>query len=550
MAMKIKDGLFIGDAETSQSEDFINDNKISNLINLAGREVPNIWAPHGLVYMTFNWEDRPDFKLGLNVYKHPSNIGPGDFISDMVEFIDISIMHGISVLLFSRNGTGRCTAAICIYLMVKYRWGFEKAFEYVYSKKPDVNLNRGFVQQLYAFDKHLLLLHAGPEHNQFINSKQDSHDPSASLSVIASTVLSKNDYSRWKDWNPAYLMHKDAHDADYDKDELILVYSYINSKVSITALPGPYRAMLDAPAKHSKLRFTDYKGENTPRPQYPLRGILKKNGKKDQKQDIPDQMRSTREDDYRDQSIGVRETPRSSHEDKANPSSRSNGQHRPQSNGSSSMRDYSSNGAMHDDLYGFVGVDSEPKPSHSNDNQNRQGSAEERLRKLMDGLTQNGRNSATSSITNSNGSSSLNFTKNDLMKTSQEKEIDLSEIYGRNRSDRSVMSNGSLSSDIRRGLQTPQPESNTSSSRRIDSRQDAVKAYEEIQKSRVTKARHDSNTILPTRSTAVKAAWTDNPIASSSQSMKRPTSDDAVSIDSSILSANTNDKNVPAKQYR
>jgi len=35
-AAKIKDGLFVGDEETSMSEVFINDNKISNLINLSG----------------------------------------------------------------------------------------------------------------------------------------------------------------------------------------------------------------------------------------------------------------------------------------------------------------------------------------------------------------------------------------------------------------------------------------------------------------------------------------------------------------------------------
>jgi len=33
---KIKDGLFFGDEETSMSEVFINENKISNLINLSG----------------------------------------------------------------------------------------------------------------------------------------------------------------------------------------------------------------------------------------------------------------------------------------------------------------------------------------------------------------------------------------------------------------------------------------------------------------------------------------------------------------------------------
>jgi hypothetical protein len=55
MAAKLKDGLFIGDADTSFSEEFINDNKISNLVNLSGREVPNNWAAHGLVYLTFYW---------------------------------------------------------------------------------------------------------------------------------------------------------------------------------------------------------------------------------------------------------------------------------------------------------------------------------------------------------------------------------------------------------------------------------------------------------------------------------------------------------------
>jgi hypothetical protein len=38
MAAKIKDGLFVGDAETSRDVEFLELNKISNLINLAGRD--------------------------------------------------------------------------------------------------------------------------------------------------------------------------------------------------------------------------------------------------------------------------------------------------------------------------------------------------------------------------------------------------------------------------------------------------------------------------------------------------------------------------------
>lgn len=265
MAAKIKDGLFIGDGETSQSEDFINDNKISNLINLSGREVPNLWASHGLVYMTFHWEDKPDFRLGLNSYRKTSSSDKdkgGDFLSDIVEFIDVSIKHGISVLLFSRNGTGRCIAAACAYLMIKYHWGFEKSFEFIYTKKTDINLNRGFIQQLFAFDKHLLLLSAKPEKLQILQSqvKQEHQDPSAILNLIASSVLSKEEYQQWKEWHNPINTSKTLKLTDYDNDELILVNGYLNSKVTITSLPGPYRGIMDVPKK-MKLRFNEFKYE-------------------------------------------------------------------------------------------------------------------------------------------------------------------------------------------------------------------------------------------------------------------------------------------------
>ena len=48
MAAKIKDGLFIGDAETSQDPEFLELNKITSLVNLAGKEIRNAWAAHGI----------------------------------------------------------------------------------------------------------------------------------------------------------------------------------------------------------------------------------------------------------------------------------------------------------------------------------------------------------------------------------------------------------------------------------------------------------------------------------------------------------------------
>lgn len=312
MAAKIKDGLFIGDAETSQSEVFINDNKISNLINLSGREVNNIWAPHGLVYLTYFWEDRPDYKI-LNTHED-------SMLKDIVEFIDVSISHGISVLLFSSHGTGRCAIAACIYLMMKYRWGFEKTYDYVYSKKPDINLNKGFIQQMFALDMKLLsarqksfaLKYPG---SSSITDSGFKIEANMTINDI-SAMLPPNEAKRWNAWEPDYITGGDIknsnsilllsssskdhylderkeYDAksDYKRlssssssrnkhanvtpgqqsssavtaaavvdveaaaaDELLLVYSFLNSKNTITSLPGPYPDIYDIP-KSFKIRF-------------------------------------------------------------------------------------------------------------------------------------------------------------------------------------------------------------------------------------------------------------------------------------------------------
>ena len=70
MAAKLFDGLFLGDDATSQDPEFLELNKISNLVNLAGREVPNVYSGHGLVYFSLLWDDRVDFQCFRCVDTH------------------------------------------------------------------------------------------------------------------------------------------------------------------------------------------------------------------------------------------------------------------------------------------------------------------------------------------------------------------------------------------------------------------------------------------------------------------------------------------------
>mmetsp|Transcript_12174 Transcript_12174/g.37484 ORF Transcript_12174/g.37484 Transcript_12174/m.37484 type:complete len:135 (-) Transcript_12174:1064-1468(-) len=106
MATRVKDGIFVADGESSQDPEFVEMSKIgyamdragtgrerrlqdacvrsgeracsccrnfgeprategmgSQVINCAGRELPNLWAPHGVRYLTFSWDDEPGCPL-------------------------------------------------------------------------------------------------------------------------------------------------------------------------------------------------------------------------------------------------------------------------------------------------------------------------------------------------------------------------------------------------------------------------------------------------------------------------------------------------------
>ena len=68
--------------------------------------------------------------------------------SQITNFIDEALEKGDSVLMHSFRGTGRCIACASAYLMFRHRWGFEKALDFLCSKRSDAAPNAGIVQQV------------------------------------------------------------------------------------------------------------------------------------------------------------------------------------------------------------------------------------------------------------------------------------------------------------------------------------------------------------------------------------------------------------------
>jgi len=229
MTTKIKDGLFLGDAEASQDLEFLELNKITHVINCAGKQLPNLFESAGLRYLTFPWEDAES----CVVFDDACVV-----VQQICAFVDDALRVGHSVLVHCLEGNSRCATAVMAYFMLRYAWGVEKTFEFLASRRPDVAPNAGFMQQLFVLDKQL----------QALRARFGGPDWAQNCAAVR---------GRLSDWDPAAV--RDLPTADTDKhpenDELVLVNSFLNSMPEPEVLP---RVELEAPTGRPRvLRWAD-----------------------------------------------------------------------------------------------------------------------------------------------------------------------------------------------------------------------------------------------------------------------------------------------------
>jgi protein-tyrosine phosphatase len=150
-AIKIKDGLFLGDEFAAQVRDrqdleFVVANKVTHIINTAARQIPNHWEPIGVQYLDFYWLDHDNQQLFD---------GRDEIVPEFCAFIERGNTAGESVLVHSVRGQCRSVVIIVAYLMRKYKWTMVKSFEFVNSRRPDLNTRQSFIQQLAGFEGRL-----------------------------------------------------------------------------------------------------------------------------------------------------------------------------------------------------------------------------------------------------------------------------------------------------------------------------------------------------------------------------------------------------------
>lgn len=108
---------------------------ISNIIT-ANQEDINIDKTNGKVnILRLNWID------DINQSIYPK-------IIDAYEFIDKHLSNGEKVLVHCMAGMSRSATVVIYYMMKKFKIPFKRAYDIVKSKRPIVDINKGFEKQL------------------------------------------------------------------------------------------------------------------------------------------------------------------------------------------------------------------------------------------------------------------------------------------------------------------------------------------------------------------------------------------------------------------
>lgn len=128
-----RDGIFLGDEYTAADIEFIVANKVTHIINCAGREVKNSWERIGISYLTFRWRRLEDKAFDSK----------GIVISQIRKFIQNAVNSAQSVLIHSKDGTSRAPAAAAAFFMTEYGWGLRKTMQFFHIKRDGEVDGRG-----------------------------------------------------------------------------------------------------------------------------------------------------------------------------------------------------------------------------------------------------------------------------------------------------------------------------------------------------------------------------------------------------------------------
>ena len=130
IAVEIVPGLFLSGFGVACNEKLLTAMKVDTIINLV-KGLPNKF-PSKINYINFSLKDDGD-------------LGNGQILTDVISSIEDNLDKNKRVLVHCRKGISRSPAAIIGFLIKHKGFKMDQAFEFVRSKKRDIDPNFGFL---------------------------------------------------------------------------------------------------------------------------------------------------------------------------------------------------------------------------------------------------------------------------------------------------------------------------------------------------------------------------------------------------------------------
>ena len=142
-AVKIIDGLFVGDKIASEDLDFLISNKITHVINCAAGDLPSLFAKYNIKYLNISCTPNKPFESST------------ELTEDAFRFIEGAFTNFEGVLIHSRDGQGLACVAATLYFIKKFGWAVLRTLEFLNASRPGLELQPSVIKQILAFEKRL-----------------------------------------------------------------------------------------------------------------------------------------------------------------------------------------------------------------------------------------------------------------------------------------------------------------------------------------------------------------------------------------------------------
>lgn len=131
--------LYLGTAVGAASKEMILANQIAAVLTISIDS--NIRYPINIIkaHKTVRIDDCPSENIS-------------QYFSECIQFIEENLSEGRNVLVHCVAGISRSPAIVIAYVINYFNWSFQRAFDFVKSKRSIVNPNAGFISQLRKLD--------------------------------------------------------------------------------------------------------------------------------------------------------------------------------------------------------------------------------------------------------------------------------------------------------------------------------------------------------------------------------------------------------------